>query len=535
MYVMKRFFRIVCTVMLVSVCFSCSNRKTYRIGVSQCAGGRWREKVNHEMLAAQHLYEEDVKVSIACAYDDTELQIRQIDSLAQSGIDLLVVAPNEAAPIADAIARVRQKNIPVIFFDRKAETDDYTTFIGGNNVQVGQTVGTYALHLASRISGHKPVILEITATMATSPARERHEGFAKAMATRPGGQADTEYICSYSDWSSDQAHSIMLQQIESGVLPDIVFCHNDGMATGVYQAAVEAGLEDRFMILGIDGLPGEGIEYVQLGHQTGSYIYPTHGDKIIRLALDILTGKPFDRENTLQGMMVTPENVNIVDLNSRELIKQNSDLITIHDKLEALLVLYDTQKKILAGSFVAITILILSVILTIRAWRQTKKAIRQRQNLNEEETLFYTNADSRTIRQIFDMSINESQEPTDAEVSSPRSQDTIFAETLNKAIRKNIKNPKLRMENLGEEIGLGRVQLYRKVKAITGMAPVELLRQMRLQKGYMLLTTTNKTVAEIAYEVGFNTPGYFSKCFKEQYGKQPTDLRDNVEEKKLYS
>jgi AraC-like DNA-binding protein len=81
------------------------------------------------------------------------------------------------------------------------------------------------------------------------------------------------------------------------------------------------------------------------------------------------------------------------------------------------------------------------------------------------------------------------------------------------------------MEDLGEEVGLSRVQLYRKVKAITGQSPVELLRQMRLQRGYVLLTTTNKTVNEIAYEVGFGTPGYFSNCFKKQFGKYPTDVR----------
>ena len=107
----------------------------------------------------------------------------------------------------------------------------------------------------------------------------------------------------------------------------------------------------------------------------------------------------------------------------------------------------------------------------------------------------------------------------------PRSQDAIFAETLNKAIREQLSNPNLKMDDLGERVGLSRVQLYRKVKAITGLTPVELLRQMRLQQGYALLATTNKTVQEIAYEVGFGTPGYFSKCFKQQYGKYPTDLR----------
>ena len=119
---------------------SCAERKEYRIGVSQCAEGRWREKVNNEMLAAQHLYEQDVKVTIASAHDDTQLQVKQIDSLMNTGIDLLVVAPNEAEPIAAAIERVRQKGIPVICFDRKVKGDNYTAFIGGSNVEAGHAM-----------------------------------------------------------------------------------------------------------------------------------------------------------------------------------------------------------------------------------------------------------------------------------------------------------------------------------------------------------------------------------------------------------
>ena len=106
-------------VMLMSAVLlvSCADsRQTFRIGVSQCAPGGWRDKINNEMLAAQHLYEHDVKVSIVCAYDDTPRQIEQIDSLVASGIDLLVVAPNEAAPIAEVIERVKAKGIPVICF-----------------------------------------------------------------------------------------------------------------------------------------------------------------------------------------------------------------------------------------------------------------------------------------------------------------------------------------------------------------------------------------------------------------------------------
>ena len=115
---------IVFIIALMAVLVSCSDSgKTYKIAISQCGSGQWRDKVNSEMLAAQHLYEQNVKVDVVEAHDDTERQIRQIDSLANTDIDLLVVAPNEARPISDAIAKVRKKGIPVIYFDRKAYFD----------------------------------------------------------------------------------------------------------------------------------------------------------------------------------------------------------------------------------------------------------------------------------------------------------------------------------------------------------------------------------------------------------------------------
>lgn len=494
-------------IIVAALLASCSTEKTYKIGVSQCGPGQWREKVNSEMLAAQHLYEQTAQISIACAYDNTERQIQQIDSLVESGIDLLVVAPNESNELDDIITKVQAKGIPVIYFDRKAATNDYTAFIGGSNVEAGKTMGEYAASLGSKF------VMEITGAMSTSPAQERHDGFSHAMAEHK----DINYVWKEADWTSDEAYRIVEEQIKTGQLPDVVFCHNDGMATGVYKAVVESGIEGQIKIIGIDGLPGEGIEYVQFGHQVGTYVYPTHGEKIVKLALDILTGKPYERENTLQGMLVTPENANIVDLNSRELMRQNKNLITIQDKLEDYFGLYNTQHKMLIASFVTIAILIIAFVMIAIAYWQRRKTIRQRQAMNEEQTLFYTDPSSRKLHEIFIK--------PEEELPAPKSQDMLFAEQLNEAIHKNMSNPNLKMDDLGEEMGLSRVQLYRKVKAITGQTPVELLRQMRLQQAYALLTSTTKTVAEIAYEVGFGTPGYFSTCFKKQFGKYPTDLR----------
>ncbi len=496
---------------------SCEERKTYRIGVSQCSSGPWREKVNNEMLAVQHLYDQNVKVKIKCAYDDTGLQIRQIDSLAASGIDLLVVAPNEVEPIATAIDRVKKKGIPVICFDRKVKDDNYTAFIGGNNVEAGRAIGVNAIDVARSIASHgrRPLVLEVTALMSSSPAKERHQGFSETMK----GHGELDYLCRESDWSSEGTYRIVKEQIASGHLPDIVFCHNDGMATGAYKAVVETKTEGRVNIMGIDGMPGEGLDYVQFGHQLASYVYPTGGAEIVRLALDILTGRPYQRANTLQGILVVRENAWSVAATTSELMKQNKHLVTIQDKLEEYLGLYNTQRKALWASTVLIVLLIIAVVAIWCAYVQTKRTIRKRQSMNEEQTLFYTDANRRKMAEIF----STPQE----RLPKPQSQDVLFAEQLNKAVRRNMSNPNLKMDELGEALGLRRVQLYRRVKALTGMSPVELLRQMRLQQAYVLLGTTTKTISEIAYEVGFNTPGYFSKCFKEQYGKLPMALRED--------
>ena len=729
--------------MLLTACTE--HERVYRIGVSQCSKGRWRDKVNHEMLAAQHLYEQDVKVSIANAYDDTELQIRQIDSLASSGIDLLVVAPNEAAPVSAAIARAKARGIPVICFDRKAKTDDYTAFIGGNNVEAGRAVGSYAVSVARSLpaTGRKPLVLEVTAAMSSSPAQERHQGFVQAME----GHDELEYVCREGDWTSDEACRIVTEQIRTGRLPDIVFCHNDGTATGAYKAVVETGTEGKVKILGIDGMPGEGLEYVQFGHQVGTYVYPTHGEKIVRLALDILTGKPYERENTLQGLLVTPDNVDLVAATSNELLQQNENLITIQDKLEEYFGLYNVQSKVILAAAGAILLLVAGILLTWRAARQMRKANRRIQAMHDEQTAFYTNArhqlrtpltlvagpvrqlqesqavkgegrelmdivarnvaqletvvssvlnfktgmmpaavddqtagaalpptasashlqesrlaqmkqddseelatvlivddnndmrsylrtlladkfyvleaadgqdglrlarecvpdivvsdvmmpvmdglqfckklkeDSITshipvilltarstesqqvegyeygadayltkpfnagllvariynllksrqqLQQLFNEELRmKSELPADlpsapaasAPAVKPATQDKLFADTLKEAFRRNLSNPSLKMDDLGDELGMSRVQLYRKVKALTGLSPVELLREMRLQRGYNLLNTTTKSISEIAFEVGFNTPSYFSNCFKKLYGKYPTELR----------
>ena len=106
--------------------------------------------------------------------------------------------------------------------------------------------------------------------------------------------------------------------------------------------------------------------------------------------------------------------------------------------------------------------------------------------------------------------------------------DKIFVEKFKKLIEEGISNSELNVEDLGKEMGLSRVQLYRKIKALTNYAPNELLRITRLKKASTLISSSDMTIAEICYEVGFTSPSYFSKCYKEHFGESPTEYLKRI-------
>lgn len=99
--------------------------------------------------------------------------------------------------------------------------------------------------------------------------------------------------------------------------------------------------------------------------------------------------------------------------------------------------------------------------------------------------------------------------------------DSGFLNRLYAIIDKHLSDPDFGVEQLGERIGLSRVQLYRKTKTLCGYSPNELLRATRLKRAASLLASTEKTIAEITYEVGFSSPSYFTKCYKEFFGENP--------------
>jgi AraC-like DNA-binding protein len=281
-------------------------------------------------------------------------------------------------------------------------------------------------------------------------------------------------------------------------------------------SALNGELSTKFC--GIDGLPGEngGIRLVRDSILDASYIYPTHGDRLVQLAVDILEGKPYEKETLLMSALVTRDNARVLLMQNEEMMRQSDYLDQLHHRADNYLDQLDTQHLINWMSLGVIALLLIIMVL-FYLYYMKKFAIQRERVAN---TLW--NMKPEDIPQAAAPEASESPEETaeDEPVAA-----SLFITRFKEAVEKRLDESELSVEDLAADMNLSRVQLYRKVKSYTGSTPVELVRTARLNRGYQLLLTTDKSVSEVAYQVGFSAPSYFTKCFKEEYGLLPGDLR----------
>ena len=515
--------RKICLLLTLILCLtSCKDHKTrYQIGVSQCSADIWREKQNAELKMGAYCHD-NVELRFASAYDSDKRQIQQIDSLVATGIDLLIVAPNQIKTISPAIDRAYDKGIPVIVFERKTSSQKYTAFISADNYEMGHVMGQY---IAGELQG-KGRVLEIMGLKGSSPAIERHKGFTDALKAYPG----IDIVATLQgDWTEESAYQVTKEWLNQWSTDndqcsiDYVFGQNDRMAIGARHAlsTLDSRLSTKFC--GIDGLPGEngGIRLVRDSILDASYIYPTHGDKIIDIALDILDGKPYDKETLLMSALVTRKNAKVLLVQNEEILRQSEYLDQLHSRADTYLQKLDTQRIV---NWMAIGVIILLMITIVLLYLyHLKKIALQRERVvstlwNMDTTNIQPEASSKPLPDDTKTDSDEADEVKPAAVS-------VFITRFKEVVETRLADSDISVEDLAADMNLSRVQLYRKVKAVTGSSPVELLRTARLNRGYQLLLTTDLSISEVAYQVGFTAPSYFTKCFKEEYGMLPGDVR----------
>ena len=374
--------------MMLAICLivsSCGSPRRYTIGVAQCSEDSWRAKLNEELRTATYLYD-NVDIRVVSADDNDTVQQAQIDRFINEGVDLLIVSPNQMNSISEAVDRAYDSGIPVILLDRKTGSGKYTAFIGADNVEIGRSIGEF---VATQLDGRGTVV-EIQGLDGSSPAMERHRGFTDVLGRYP----DIHIIASPSgNWLQDSGSEAMdaVMRKDTDLQIDCVFGHNDRMAAGAYETMKSYGADVGGMLFaGVDALPGAdgGIARVHNGTLTVSCIYPTSGDKVMELAMNILEGRPYNKENTLRAALVTRDNAGVMLMQAEEIARQNEYLDTLHGKIDTYLAQYNHQKVYLLLFVIIIILLIIFFIMVYRAMLMRRRMAEEAANA---KLVFFTN------------------------------------------------------------------------------------------------------------------------------------------------
>ena len=376
-------------VMCILVCIgsllvsSCSRRATrYHIGVSQCSDDEWRHKMNNEMQR-EALFYDGVEVEFRTAKDNNQYQINDINYFIDKKVDLLIVAPNEAAAITPSVEKAIKRGIPVVVVDRKTLSDNYTAFVGADNYKIGNDVGHY---IVSRLNG-KGNIFEVTGLEGSTPAMERHKGLMDALAEAPGikriGSVD-------GGWLQSQANEKTDSVLRACKEIDLLFAQNDRMAIGAYLAARQQGREKGILFVGVDALPGKdyGLEQVMNGVLDASFIYPTGGDKVMQVAMDILEKRAFEKENILSTALVDKTNARVMQLQTDHILEQDGKIERLNGQIDEFWSRYSAQTMFLYACLVILILFAALLAIIVRAYwmknRMNAELSSQKKKLEEQ-------------------------------------------------------------------------------------------------------------------------------------------------------
>ncbi len=278
-----------------------STDEKFVIGMSQSnLGEPWRVQMNADIKAAAEKHG-SLEIVFKDAQNDSLRQRAHVEEFVQANVDLILISPLEPQPLEEPIAKAYRAGIPVIVLDRAVLGDEYTCFIGADNVRIGHAAGEW---IKKKLSG-KGNVVELKGLMTTLPGQDRHKGFRAAIE----GSAVQVIFEADMKWLEPSARKEMESALARFDAIDVVYAHNDPGAHGAYLAAKAAGREKDILFVGIDALPQEGVAYVNQGILDVSFQYPTGGAEAIDVALKILAGQNVPKEIVLSSLVFTRENI----------------------------------------------------------------------------------------------------------------------------------------------------------------------------------------------------------------------------------
>lgn len=373
---MKRLTQILVALAISAVAFSgCDSvvnlekKPEFTIGFSQCTDDRWRQVMMIQMQTEATKYPE-LNLIIENAHNDTQTQIDQIHKLTDRKVDLLIISPNESEPITDIAVDAYEKGIPTIIWDRKIESDKYTTFISADNYAIGRDVGNYILnHLP-----HGSSILEICGLKSSSPAQERHQGFIDVV------NGDYRIKQLYGNWDPSVAKT-RVEDLRNYSDIDLVFGHNDDMAIAAYEAVAQrdTAAARRIEFIGIDAIVG--VDAIIDGRLEASFLYPPGGEFVIETAMDILRGEKVEKNYTLKSYLVDKSNAGTLKSQSDLILNYQNQITGQRKEIDAM---SGSFKALRLSIMIAVILLLILALIIIYSLKVNRKMNAANRNLSEK-------------------------------------------------------------------------------------------------------------------------------------------------------
>lgn len=262
----------------------CNNAEPYRAAQNR----RFQE------LFAGHA---DIKLAIYDGQADAAKQIAQIENAIRQKPDLLIVAPLQRDSLTKVMGEAMAAGIPTLCLERDIVEPHYTSWIRCDNFNIGQMAGQWIVeHLTRKHGEPRGNLVEIRGMQGVEGAINRHAGAFSILTNHPGIKVIHDAT---ANWFQPQAMDRMTEALNAhpaGI--DVVYAHNDPMAYGAYLAAKEKGREKEMVFVGVDGLPHEGVKYVEEGVLGVTFEYPLCVDQAVEIGLRILNDPSFTPEKT---------------------------------------------------------------------------------------------------------------------------------------------------------------------------------------------------------------------------------------------
>ena len=288
--------------------------KRYFVAFSQCNNAEAYRAAQNQLMEKLFQQRGDVQLVIADGQQDNSKQIAQIETFIRQKPDLLIVAPNERAPLTDVMGRAMAAGIPVICLERDITYPNYTTFVGADNRAIGQMAGRFIVDsLNHRHGAPQGKVVELRGLLGVEAEMDRYNGAHDILKAYPGIRVVHEAV---ADWLQSNARERMLEILRAQPEIDVVYGHNDPMAVGAYLAARDLGREKQMMFIGVDGLggPAGGVKKVIDGVLAATFYYPLCVDKAVEIGEQILHDSHFhpEKQYILRTELITAANASQV-------------------------------------------------------------------------------------------------------------------------------------------------------------------------------------------------------------------------------